>query len=320
MKHLLTVILLALAMAHAEGQHAGRLRVATWNVENLFDTLHNAGRLDHEFLPAAERRWTGRRYWHKLRSLAQTLAAMELPPLVALQEVENDTVLRDLTRRTQLWPARYRHVMTDSPDARGVDVALLYRPEVFTLFSWRAVRLPGRERGLPPTRDILVATGLVGQDTLHVCVVHLPSRRGNAAPARENRRLAMQALCDVADSLRGGKVIIMGDFNAEPGDESLSPLLSRMGSLLPSDRKTLRGRRGTYYFRGIWGFLDNIFVSPALLRHADGQARECRFPWLLRTAKEIPHRTYGGTAYLGGISDHLPLTADFLLDGDDATP
>ncbi len=311
MKCLCITFLAFLALAHAVGGQGQTLRVATWNVENLFDTAHDAGKDDLEFLPRSERRWNTPRYWRKLRSITQTLAAMELPHLVALQEVENDTVLRDLTRRTQLWPAKYRYIITDSPDARGVDVALLYRPEAFSLLSWRAVRVPSAENGFPSTRDILVATGISGQDTLHVCVVHMPSRRSGNRTSRQNRYLAMQTLCAVTDSLKDQKVIVMGDFNEEPGAESLSVLSPHLCSLLPADRKTLRARRGTYYFRGVWGFLDHIFVSPSLLGHARGQAWECRFPWLLRTDKEIPRRTYGGANYIGGISDHLPLVADF---------
>lgn len=311
MKQLFAAILASLALAHAPETCAQRFRVATWNVENLFDTVHDPRKDDHEFLPAATRHWDGARYWRKLRNIAQTLAAMELPAVVALQEVENDTVLRDLTRRTQLWPAGYRHIVTDSPDVRGVDVALLYRPEAFRLLSWHAVRIPSAEHGLSPTRDILVATGLVGQDTLHVCVVHMPSRRNSNRRSAQNRRLAMQTLCHVVDSLSDRKVVVIGDFNAEPGDKSLLELSSRMCTMLPTDTKTLRRQRGTYYFRGVWGFLDHIFVSTVLQEQSLGQAQECRFPWLLRTAKDIPHRTYGGDSYLGGISDHLPLIADF---------
>lgn len=285
--------------------------MATWNIENAFDTVHDEGKDDHEFLPQVERRWHSGRYWRKLRGITQTLAAMELPALVGFQEVENDTVLRDLTRRTALWSARYKYVITDSPDERGVDVALLYNPKVFSLVSWHAVRIPSQEHGLRPTRDILVANGMVGKDTLYVCVVHLPSRRNNDASTRQNRTLAVHTLCNILDSLKGQKVMIMGDFNAEPGDEIFTSMSQRLVTLMPTDRKTLNDKRGTYYFRGIWGYLDHILASPELHRHSLGKATECRFPWLLRTEKQIPHRTYGGTSYLGGLSDHLPLTAEF---------
>ena len=163
------------------------------------------------------------------------------------------------------------------------------------------------------TRDILVANGMVGNDTLHVCVVHLPSRRSNDAATRQNRALAVHTLCNILDSLKGRKVMIMGDFNAEPGDEIFTSLSQRLVTLMPTDKKTLNDKRGTYYFRGIWGYLDHILASPELHRHTLGKATECRFPWLLRTKKQIPHRTYGGTSYLGGLSDHLPLTADFSV-------
>lgn len=289
------------------------LRVATWNIENAYDTVRNEDKEDMEYLPVAARKWNSIRYWSKLRGIAKTLAAMELPFLVGIQEVENDTVLRDLTRRTVLWPARYRYLVTDSPDRRGMNVALLYDEKCFSLLSWRTVSIPSFRYGLRPTRDILVAEGLTGVDTLYVCVVHFPSRRGNNRMSQQHRTLAVETLCGVLDSLEGRKVLVMGDFNAEPDDRLFSAVSSRVCTLVPTDRKVLNGARGTYYFRGVWGFLDHILVSPRLLPYACGEAKECRFPWLLRTDKRIPRRTYGGTAYLGGLSDHLPLVADIKI-------
>lgn len=293
--------------------HGQRFRVATWNIENAFDTIHDKGKDDMEFLPTAERKWHSGRYWHKLRGITQTIAAMELPALIGIQEVENDTVLRDLTRRTALWSARYKFVMTDCDDTRGVDVALLYKPEIFQLFSWHAVRIPSTENGLLPTRDILVASGIVGKDTLNICVVHLPSRRNNNRATKLNRALAVQTLCHTLDSLQGQKTLVIGDFNAEPGDKIFDSLGRYATTLLPTDKKTLYDKRGTYYFRGEWGFLDHILASKELHHYSIGEAEECRFTWLLRTSKQIPHRTYGGNSYLGGISDHLPLICDFEL-------
>jgi endonuclease/exonuclease/phosphatase family metal-dependent hydrolase len=169
------------------------------------------------------------------------------------------------------------------------------------------------QNGLHPTRDILVATGIIGHDTLNVCVVHLPSRRNNNSATVRNRYLAVETLCEVLDSLQGQKTLVMGDFNAEPGDKIFNIIGSRLVTLLPAKRKTLYGKRGTYYFKGEWGFLDHILVSPELYGYSTAEAQECRFPWLLRTDKQIPHRTYGGTSYLGGLSDHLPLIADFVV-------
>ena len=307
------------------------LRVATWNVENLFDTCHDEGWRDWDFLPGAERGWNGGRYWRKLRDVTQTLAAMGLPDIVALQEVENDTVLRDLTRRTALWSAGYGYVVTEGPDERGADVGLLFRREAFRLSCFRGVRVPSAAHGLRATRDLLYAVGVLpAGDTLHVIAVHFPSRRSGGAAGRRNRALAAETLRGMVDSVyrachagedgcrdvvcgRCPKIVVMGDFNAEPGDEVFGMTGDRLVSLVVQDRRRLRGVEGTYYFKGVWGYLDHILVSPPLSGFACGRARECRFPFLLRGRGQVPARTYGGVHYLGGVSDHLPLVADFLF-------
>ncbi len=314
MRYLSSVIVLLILCCTMSAQ---RLRVATWNIENMFDTCHDEGKQDFEFLPSAPRRWTSGRYWRKLRGISQTLAAMELPAIVALQEVENDTVLRDLTRRTALWNAHYSYVITDSKDERGIDVGLLYRPQAFRLYCSRGVRVPSIEYGLHPTRDLLYAAGILPDgDTLHVIAVHLPSRRNNNAASKQNRELAVSTILEIVDSISRNSnpnVIVMGDFNAEPGDRIFSKTSPRLISIVEQDKNKLRGQMGTYYFRRIWGYLDHILVSPALKDHVQGRAYECRFPFLLRTDRKIPHRTYGGEHYMGGLSDHLPLLADFLF-------
>ena len=311
MKGLLWSIFLVLACSLCGIAQSGRCRIATWNVENLFDTLHDVGKEDYEYLPSAERGWTSWRYWHKLRGIGQTLAAMGLPTLVGLQEVENDTVLRDLTRRTALWKAGYKYVMTDSRDVRGVDVALLYDSRVFALESHRSVRVCSDEAGLRPTRDMLVCSGRVGKERrIHVIVVHMPSRRNNNASTRNLRNLAFATLNGIVDSVGGRSVVVIGDFNAEPRD-AVFRAVKGVRSVLSHDRKRLRGEHGTYCFRGLWGYLDNILVSDDLLPMLRGEAVECRYEWLMRRDGKIPRRTYGGTFYMGGLSDHLPLIADF---------
>lgn len=314
MKKRYLIVLVILLHISGIRMHGQTFRVATWNLENAFDTAHDDGKDDLEFTPTTVRRWNSGRYWRKLRGISQTLAAMQLPDLVAIQEVENDTVLRDLTRRTPLRKAEYRYIMTDGPDRRGVDVALLYKKNSFTLLSWKSLHIDTERYGLRPTRDILLAHGVTGKDTLHIMVLHLPSRRNNNRATRLTRDIAVDVICHTMDSLNGRKVIVLGDFNAEPGDMIFERLEHHLCTLLPTEKKTLRGPRGTYYFRGIWGYLDHILVSPPLLSSACGKAEECRFPWLLRGKKQIPYRTYGGTSYLGGLSDHLPLTVSFSTE------
>ena len=164
----LTAVLLAVLTAStcllAEGR---RYRVMTYNVENLFDTCHDNGKSDEEFLPGGQRQWNSWRYWKKLGDLARVVAAAggdEPASLVALCEVENDSVVRDLARRTMLRRLGYEYVVTRGPDARGIDVALLYQPGRFRPLGIRSVRVAYTSRTERPTRDILHVEGLVPFD------------------------------------------------------------------------------------------------------------------------------------------------------------
>ena len=158
-------------------------RVMSWNVENLFDTHHDTLKNDNEFLPDAIRHWNYTKYKKKLADMARVITAVgewNPPALVGLCEVENDSVLRDLTRRSVLKEAGYRYVMTNSPDQRGIDVALLYQRDQFKLISHQGIPIPHRsgKKKFRPTRDILHVCGmLLNSDTLDIFVVHLPSRQ-----------------------------------------------------------------------------------------------------------------------------------------------
>ena len=137
-------------------------RVVSWNIENLFDTHHDSLKNDHEYLPDAIRHWNYSRYKKKLADVARVITAIgewNPPALVGLCEVENDTVLRDLTRRSPLKELSYRYVMTNSPDLRGIDVALLYQRDLFKLLSSRSISIPPLKQ-YRPTRDLLHATYL----------------------------------------------------------------------------------------------------------------------------------------------------------------
>ncbi len=289
-------------------------RIVCWNVENLFDCHADSAKDDSEFLPEAERHWTPRRYWHKLDNIARTLAALapadEWPVLVGLCEVENDSVLHDLTCRSPLRLARYAYVMTDSPDARGVDVALLYQPGQFLLLDTWNVRVPSVENGLRPTRDILCARGILQTgDTLCVIVTHFPSRAGGDKAGDRNRLLAARTLRKIIDELSEERVLVMGDFNAEPHDPVFDELMPPLISLMPQKRKELRKAVGTYVYKGQWGFLDHMLVSEELAPHIEPSAHVATLPFLL-DEKGRPWRTYLGPVYKGGFSDHLPIWVD----------
>lgn len=308
----LTLITLLLATAHAAGQ-----RVMWWNVENLFDCRHDTLKNDHEFLPGSSRHWTYSRYRQKLDNVARTIAAAsdgdEWPMLVGLAEVENDSVLRDLTRRSPLQLAKYAYTHHEGPDLRGIDCALLYQPRQFHLLGSTPVRVPSASHGFRPTRDLLHAWGtLPGGDTLHVICLHFPSRAGGKRQTGRHRLLAAQTLCTLLDSLSGKHVLVMGDFNAGAADPVFSPIDARLHSLTPSGRREKKKPQGTYCYQGLWDFIDHILVSRSLQSRCSEHIAVGRFPFLL-TEEGLPHRTYRGPAYAGGVSDHLPIWADLSI-------
>ena len=323
---LLCLLHLLCAMVAQQVPHP--LRILSWNLENLFDTVHDEGFRDEEFLPQGERRWTSYRYRKKLKEVARVVAAVAddggVPALIGLCEVENDSVLTQLVRRSPLRALSYSYVMSCSEDARGIDVALLYQPSAFRLLESRSLRVPSREHGLQPTRDLLYARGLVlrgeGTDTLHVFVVHLPSRIGGHAGDR-NRKLAARTLWAAVDSVRTCSslssavasstatpsepaIVVMGDFNATCRDRIFQKAPLRYTDDPSAD--------GTYCYQGFWQWIDHILVSTSV--PTAGYARPVRLPWLLEENKAyggaMPRRTFCGPVYHGGVSDHLPLVLD----------
>ena len=300
------------------------------NCENLFDCEHDSLKSDMEWLPNGANHWTRMRYWKKLNNIGQEIIACGeteegwiLPDLVALCEVENDSVMIDLTRRSLLRNARYEYVMTDSPDPRGVDVALLYSPFSFALLNSRTIRVEPL-KDMHPTRDILYASGLVaGGDTLHVFVIHAPSRSGGERETRPHRLQVARQLCVVVDSIRSlsptAKIIVAGDFNDYGRVASLQMLSEHELTDISLSAKGKNGAKGTYRYQGEWGSLDHVFVSPTVKeRLVDITILDA--PFLLEMDMKYggkkPRRTYLGPRYLGGFSDHLPLVARFSFQSD----
>ena len=323
-KSLFFLILLGLCTVVARPQRS--LRVVSWNVENLFDTQHDEGTDDFEFLPQSQRHWNTGRLRRKLTEMARVIAAISedggQPDIIGLCEVENDSVLTALTRRSPLSTLRYDYVMTHSADQRGIDVALLYQPDRFHLLTSQSIVVPSLQHGFRPTRDILYVKGLVpaeeGRDTLHVFVVHLPSRTGGVS-GDKNRLLAAKTLSHAVDSIceRAHQateetaglqphILVMGDFNTDHRD----PLFKDISLRLTDDLQ----QPGTYCFRAFWQWLDHILVSSSI--ETRGPARAFSLPWLLEEdnfGTLMPRRTYRGTTYNGGISDHLPVVLDVIL-------
>jgi endonuclease/exonuclease/phosphatase family metal-dependent hydrolase len=295
------------------------------NCENLFDTRHDSLKQDQEFLPTSDHHWTPYRYWRKVNRTGQEILSCGeldslrlLPDLVALTEVENDSVLTDLTRRSLLRNAGYQYIMTDSPDPRGIDVALLYSPFSFRPVRHRSIRVEPLH-DFHPTRDILYVAGeVLSGDTLHVFVVHAPSRSGGEAASRPYRMRVVETLVEALDSLAAtsprARIIVTGDFNDYTRNKSLQRLI-RWGLVdLTASARGSHGARGTYRYHGEWGSLDHILTDATTA----AQLVDCHIndaPFLLEEDKKYggmkPRRTYLGPRYLGGFSDHLPLVAVF---------
>ena len=298
-------------------------RILFWNTENLFDYKDDPKKNDNEFLPDATRRWTYFRYRDKLKNLAKGIIASGdeyVPDLVGLCEVENDSCLYDLTRRSPLKEAGYRYVMTDSPDQRGIDVALLYQRGSFKLLQHQSIRIPFKQVKKAPTRDILHVVGkVVSGDTLDVWVVHYPSRRGGKAKSEPYRLLVAEILKHAVDSVmlvrQNPNVVIMGDFNDGPSSPVMKKLCSdgRLVNLMQGKKE------GTYRYRGAWEILDQFLVSENVRTK---NAEVLQHPFLLEEDEKYggnkPFRTYNGMRYQGGFSDHLPIILDlqFLIHDD----
>lgn len=298
-----------------------KLTVVELNTENLFDTQHDSLKNDYEFLPGSSHQWTVYRYWEKLNKIGQELVACgedssswALPDLIGLCEVENDTVLRDLTKRSVLRSARYEYVMTNSPDERGIDVALLYSPFSFGFINSNSLRITPM-KDMRPTRDILYVSGrLITGDTMHVFVVHAPSRSGGEKFTRPYRLHVAKKLCQAIDSVRGfskdALILVMGDFNDYHDSYSLKLITGNGMVNVSKDARGKNGAKGTYRYRGEWGSLDQMLVSATLAEKVSG----CRIgdmKFLLEDDKKYggvkPRRFYQGPRYNGGFSDHLPL-------------
>ena len=299
---------------------SGLLTLVELNCENLFDCRHDSLKQDTEWLPDAVRKWTPDRYWRKVNNIGQEIISCSpesLPDLVALVEVENDSVLRDLTRRSLLRNAGYEYLMTSSPDLRGIDVALLYQPFSFRPVCYDYLDVTPLE-DMRPTRDILYVQGeTVGGDTLHVFVVHAPSRFGGEKVTRPNRRVVMERLIGAIRLLPpDAKVIVAGDFNDYADSPSLLFLEEHALHNVTKGVVGSHGAQGTYRYEGRWESIDHVLVSSAL-RDLVAQTYINDAPFLLEEDKKYgglkPFRTYNGYRYQRGFSDHLPLVVRFLF-------
>ncbi len=301
-----------------------------YNVENFFNPDHNEGKDDLEFTPDGERGWNRYRQITKENNICRVIlyAGKWNPPvLVGLCEVEDQEVLKSLIFNTGLHHLGYSVEHFESPDRRGVDVALLYRTGRFkVLKSVPQKESLGSESG--PTRDILYVKGVLdGRDTLHVMVNHWPSRWGGEMVTKSKRKMASDVLRNLCDSILqsnpNAAIVAMGDFNDGPGDESIR----KLGGCLFNLAENIEGEfPGTLKYRHEWDCFDQILVSSGLL--PDGEVKKLVLsnkkmkiisaPFMMEDDPQFPgkrlKRTYLGYQYLGGFSDHLPVYVELIRE------
>lgn len=326
-------ILLLLVPILLPGQKIERVRVVFYNVENLFDTRNDSLTADDDFTPKGRQHWSRERYTRKLLHLSKALIAVgegDLPGIIGLSEVENRSVLSDLIGKTGLSDGKYGIVHADSPDRRGIDVALLYREDLFRVIH--ACFFPVRLKAGETTRDILYCEGIMRErDTVHFFVCHFPSMRGGEAKSEWKRVKAASVVRQKVDSIQnthpGAMIVIMGDLNGRADTPAQQVLKARKpddgmlesGALYNTGYYLLGKPYGSYRYRGEWQTLDHVIVSGSLLNGESGVRASRKMSvydagFLMEEERGMfgirPKPTYRGPRYIGGYSDHLPVFID----------
>ncbi len=309
------------------------IRVMFYNVENLFHPENDSLKRDDEFTPEGLKRWNYYRYTSKLNKIAQNIIAIgewQPPAVVGLCEIENKQCLNDLIYNTPLKQFGYQIIHQESKDPRGIDVALLYRPDFFKPEYFRSIELEFPD-GNSTSRDILYVKGVTGKDTLHCFVNHWPSRYGGQLETEPKRAFAARILKSHIDSTlntnKNANIIAMGDFNDYPTDNSLSKILNAQKDTFGSNSLInlcwqFEGHSGTNKYQQYWHVLDQFIVNKNLMDNRKGLYTSFHLTkiftpkWLLidesNSPGQKPFRTYNGFNYINGYSDHLPIYIDIL--------
>lgn len=305
------------------------MTVAFYNVENLFDVEDEPGKRDVEFTPDGEKKWNIMRYRTKIEGVSMVISSInegDLPEIVGLCEVENEKVLTDVINTGLLAKGNYSVIHHESPDVRGIDCALIYRPDEFNVLEHSAIAVHFKNEPNYKTRDILYVKGRASnREVFHIFVNHWPSRIGGMEKTEPDRvevaKLLKSKIDSVLNENPGGNIIVMGDLNDEPTNKSVDEILgaknpengdSPFVNLMYSD--DVQGM-GTYFYSGEWNMIDNFVISESLLDTKGFQCKERKgfiyhetwMEYRNRDGVATPNRTYGGANYYGGVSDHFPI-------------
>ena len=312
-------------------------KVVFYNLENLFDIHDDPETHDEEFLPKGVKKWNAKKYQMKLTNMERVLfdiAAInrDYPIVIGVSEIENRSVLEDLISQPKLKGANYRICHYDSPDARGVDVAFLYRADVFKLQGSDNIKLVVDELPNFKTRDLVVMWGTIEDEPFYFLVSHWPSRLGGKEASQFKRDACAKQIRGIKDSLLAAnpatKVVVMGDFNDDATDASLVKTMGAKGKteeLVKGDFfnpyfQMLRAGYGTLAYQDAWNLFDNICVTENLVNAEDGKLRIIKGdkfygniftrPYMIQLEgqyKGYPLRTFVTNNFQNGFSDHFPV-------------
>ncbi len=340
-------VILLLFSCKAEAQKSKSYVIGFYNLENLFDTYHDSGKNDYEFLPDGANQWTQAKYEKKLRNMASVIRAMAddnkaFHSILGVSEIENRHVLEDLVIQPEIAKANFQIVHYDGPDRRGVDVALLYRPDCFELLESKSIPYDFNSQRIIftldsigkdnfRTRDILMARGLLGGEMFAFFVTHLPSRiggKGNDLRSRGGEIIYEYSL-KLMEEYPGIKIVVMGDMNDNPTDESMTVHLrgkENVKDVEPLDffspfLSMFKAGYGSLAYQGGWNIYDLILVNHNLVNAPEGTLRIIPIvkkkyygrifskPFMTQQDgqyKGTPFRTFSNGAFIGGYSDHYP--------------
>ncbi|MFZ4400193.1 MAG: endonuclease/exonuclease/phosphatase family protein [Bacteroidales bacterium] len=317
------------------------IRIMFYNLENFFDTRNDSITLDDDYTSFGMKHWGREKYNTKLNNTYKVIASVggwEPPEIIGVCEVENKWVVSEIASGTPLRKFNYKYIHYDSPDSRGIDVALLYRPDKFTPVFHRPIRIIFPFDTAARTRDILYVKGLsTTKDTLHLFVNHFPSKFGGAMITIPKRNYVASFLRSKVDSILAinpdANIIIMGDFNDEPSDESILKSLNAkcdtndvrnadLFNLMCNLKST--EKIGSNKFREQWSLIDQMIVSASLAKNKQKwhvknyRAYIFKAKYLLQADDTYmgvrTFRTYNGARYTGGYSDHLPVYMDLIYE------
>lgn len=331
---LLIIIALSNFISYGQKKNYQISAIAFYNFENLYDTEDDPKKFDEEFTPAGANHYTDEIYRQKLHNLATVLKQLgtdvtpDGPAIIGTAEIENRRVLEDLVAEPEIAARHYGVVHFEGPDSRGIDCAMLYNPKYFKLLSARSlyVNLRSEDGSAGGTRDVLHVTGLLSGDTVHVFVNHWPSRRGGEAASAPRRAKAAAVGRKVIDSLmkdnENAKIILMGDLNDDPIDASVVKVMKakgdrddvKKGDMFNPFTKLYKQGIGSLGYNDSWNLFDQIMISGAYLKDNNTGWKYYKAEVFNRDFlknkfgqwRGYPHRSFDGTIWLNGYSDHFP--------------